>query len=238
VSEPNPKQEAPTADGTGHVPCLLPTLVMVVVLGIGALWPRGGRRMFTDMVRKSGLCKREGQQEVGGDEAGSNHVVHPFVARCSAADERPPDLYTHFVERLVAAGCALWLAVALDAAVRSADSTCGHYLLSQRFTGPMHPHGSIVCGDARLHSEVSQASIVQIDCLNGVAVFRFHILQQRRNTLANLTLEEFIGFLVILQMCDELFRNAFCRYTLAVIIDDGVAKYAIEPGDDTFFVAD
>lgn len=138
----------------------------------------------------------------------------------------------------MAARLALWSAMALDAAVRRADATCGYYLLSERFTGPVHADGSIVCGDACLRSEVSQASIVQIDCLNGVAVFLLHVLQQRRDTLANLTLEEFIGFLVILQMRDELFGNAFRRSTLAVMIDDGVTKDAIEPGHDAFLVAD
>jgi hypothetical protein len=72
------------------------------------------------------------------------------------------------VKKSMAARLAIWFAVAIDAAVRGADAACGHHLLSQSFSGSVHADGSIVCGDARLRSEVSQASIVQINCLNGI----------------------------------------------------------------------
>ncbi|MCU1326718.1 MAG: hypothetical protein JWN34_2088 [Bryobacterales bacterium] len=114
--------------------------------------------------------------------------------------------------------------MALDAAVGSAYAARGRYLLSQGLTGPMYADGGVVRCDAGPSSEVSQASIIQINGLDRIAVLRLHVLQQRCPTLADLTLKQLIGFPAVLHMGDESFGNALRRPTLAVIIDDGVAR--------------
>ena len=138
----------------------------------------------------------------------------------------------------MASRSALGLTVTVDAAVRGAYAACGHHLLSQGFPGPVHADGGIVRRDAGPRGEVSQASFLQIDGLDGVAVLRLDVPEQGLDTLADLPFEQFIGFLMVPQMGDELPGNAFRRPTLAVIVGDGVAENAIELGDNALLVAD
>lgn len=118
-----------------------------------------------------------------------------------------------------------------------AHAASGGDLLAEGLAGAVDADCSIVGGDACMGGESGEGLVVEVDGFNRFAILRFQCLQQAVDTLADAAVEGLVGVLVGFQVVDQLICDAGRGGTVAVVIDDGVAKEAVEPGDDVFFVA-
>ena len=100
----------------------------------------------------------------------------------------------------------------------------------------MDADGSILRRDARFLREFAELAILEIYDLQRIAIFRFEIGEKPRDALANFLAESRRGLFTFREFpSPDLHRS--CRGgPVAVVIDHGVAKDAVEPGHYFFIL--
>ena len=132
------------------------------------------------------------------------------------------------------AGAAIGFAVAIETAVIGAGTAGLADLFLERLAGAVDTHCGIVRGDGGLVREIVQGAFLDIDDTQGVAILGFESLKQGGDTLADFGAELGRGSDFVLKLLAPGFEGAGSGGAMAVVVDDGVAEDAVEPGDDLF----
>ena len=96
----------------------------------------------------------------------------------------------------------------------------------------MYADGGILLCDARLLREVVELTVVQIDHLQRLSIFRLESREKRGNTLADFLPQHGIGLLNVRVFPAPCLHGPCSCGAVTVMIDHGIAQGAIEPGDN------
>lgn len=119
---------------------------------------------------------------------------------------------------------------AVETGVLGADVTCGDELLPEGLTRSMKADGSVARGDSFCLCEGIERLFGEVDIANDLAIGGLEVF----NDLADALTHDLMGCHVGLGLGQEFVRpsleSAVFGCSMAVVIDDGVAQDAIEPG--------
>jgi hypothetical protein len=110
-------------------------------------------------------------------------------------------------------------------------------LSAQRFARTMNPDGGIVGCNSRLFAKIGQSAFFQINPCQSLAILRLQSIQQSGNALAYVALKRGLRLNVRLKLAYQSLRRSIRGSALPMVINDGVAQNAIEPGNGGLFVA-
>lgn len=106
----------------------------------------------------------------------------------------------------------------------------------QGFAGAVYPDGGISRGNAGLGGQVFQTSLPQIDGFERRSVLGLEGFQQTVEAATDFALGGVFGGCGGIQVFGPGIKQASFGCLVAVMIDDGVAQYAVEPGYRAFIV--
>jgi hypothetical protein len=127
---------------------------------------------------------------------------------------------------------------AVDAAVFGAGAADFGELLFEGLAGAMNTDGGVACGDSRFFCEGLEARFSQIDTAEDFAIGGLHGLDGFGDALA----DDIVGLRVWCRFGGEILaptlKSAIFGGAVAIVVDDGVAEDAVEPGDHGLFAAE
>lgn len=110
-------------------------------------------------------------------------------------------------------------------------------MLFQSLTSAMNTNGSVAGGNSILRGEGFEAALGEVYVVKDLAVGGLHGEKDFADALANNLFSLGIGGGFDGEILSPAFKGAVFSGATAVVIDDGVAKNPVEPGDGRLFVA-
>ena len=122
------------------------------------------------------------------------------------------------------------MAGAVETGVLGADTACGDELLPESLTRPMKTHSSVAGGDSLCLCKGVERLFGEVYIADDLAIGRLEVLDDLVDALADDLMGHDVGLGLDQELVRPSFQSAIFGCSMTIVVDDGVAQDAIEPG--------